>query len=132
MRGEYRLDVKTNSSEGLFSEEFFQSAVVQWSSIGSLFANLISWSALAYFIRPVDFPIILHYNVFFGVDMIGAWWQAYSIPLLGAVVLCINGTLGLLFFQQKERVVAHLLLLASFVVQMAVLVATAAIIVINY
>ena len=132
MQGEYRLEGKSEYSASLFSKDFFQSSVVQWSSIGSLLINLASWSVLAYFIRPVDFPIVLHYNVFFGVDMIGAWWQAYSIPLMGVAVLCINGTLGLVFFQQKERVVAHLLLLASFVVQMAVLVATAAIVVINY
>lgn len=132
MEGEYRIEGGRGSSTGLFSQDFFHSAVVQWSTIGSLLLNLASWSVLGYFIRPVDFPIVLHYNVFFGVDMIGAWWQVFAIPLMGAVTLFVNATLGVLFFQQKERVVAHLLLLASFVVQVAVLVATAAIIVINY
>ena len=87
---------------------------------------------MLYFMRPVDFPVILHYNVYFGVDVIGAWWQAYFLPAIGMGILGVNFVLGMLFYKQKERVVAHVLILASLVVQIAVAIAIASIILINY
>jgi hypothetical protein len=100
--------------------------------IVSLLVNAFNWGAIAYFIRPVDFPIILHYNVYFGVDVIGAWWQVYFLPLIGLVILSVNTLLGYLFYQQKERIVAHLLLLATFIVQIGISVAVASLLLINY
>jgi hypothetical protein len=87
---------------------------------------------IAFFIRPVDFPIILHYNVYFGVDVIGAWWQVYFLPLIGLVILSVNTVLGYLFYQQKERIVAHLLILATFIVQIGISIAVASLLLINY
>jgi hypothetical protein len=132
MKGGYFSTGEKNEKNSFFSQEFFRSSVIQWSAIGSLFLNAVSWGVMLFFIRPVDFPIVLHYNVFFGVDMIGFWWQAYFLPLLGIIILLINGILGFLFYQQKERVVAHLLLLAAFIVQLSLIVAVISIILINY
>lgn len=115
-----------------FSQEFFQSGMIQWSLIGSLIISAVNLGVMIFFIRPVDFPVVLHYNVYFGVDMVGRWWQAYFLPGLGLGVLWVNTTLGYLFYKQKERIVAHLLLLASLVVQIAVSIAVASIILINY
>ena len=100
--------------------------------ICAFFVNLANWGAIAYFIRPVDFPIILHYNVYFGVDVIGAWWQMYFLPLIGLVILCVNAVLGNLFYQQKERIVAHLLMLATFIVQICITIAVSSLLLINY
>ncbi|HAR99835.1 MAG: hypothetical protein US57_C0001G0004 [Candidatus Moranbacteria bacterium GW2011_GWC2_37_73] len=115
-----------------FSQEFFRSALIQWVMICAFFVNLANWGAIAYFIRPVDFPIILHYNVYFGVDVIGAWWQMYFLPLIGLVILCVNAVLGYLFYQQKERIVAHLLMLATFIVQICITIAVSSLLLINY
>jgi hypothetical protein len=115
-----------------FAQEFFHSALVQWVIIGALLVNLANWGAIAYFIRPVDFPIILHYNVYFGVDVIGAWWQIYFLPLIGLAILSVNTVLGYLFYKQKERIVAHLLILATFIVQIGISIAVASLLLINY
>lgn len=115
-----------------FSQEFFRSALVQWVLIGALIINFINWGLIAYFIRPVDFPIILHYNVYFGVDVIGAWWQVYFLPLIGLLILSVNTILGFLFYQQKERIVAHLLVLAVFIVQICISIAVTSLLLINY
>ncbi|MDD5397135.1 MAG: hypothetical protein PHW24_03700 [Candidatus Moranbacteria bacterium] len=114
------------------SKDFFRSALVHWVLIASLMVNAINWGMIAFFIRPVDFPIILHYNVYFGVDVIGAWWQVYFLPLIGLVILSVNTALGYLFYQQKERIVAHLLILATFIVQIGISVAVASLLIINY
>lgn len=115
-----------------FSQEFFASGVVHWVLIGSLILNVTNWGLIAFFIRPVDFPIVIHYNVYFGVDVIGSWWNIYFLPFIGFIILVLNAILGYLFYQQKERIAAHLLMLATFIVQIAVTVAVASLLMINY
>jgi len=115
-----------------FSQEFFRSALVHWVLIGALILNAANWGLIAFFIRPVDFPIILHYNVYFGVDVIGAWWQVYFLPLVGLAILGINAILGYLFYQQRERIVAHLLMLATFIAQVGITIAVICLLIINY
>ena len=114
------------------SQDFFRSSLVHWVLIASLLVNAINWGIIAFFIRPVDFPIILHYNVYFGVDVIGSWWQIYFLPAIGLIILSVNTVLGYLFYQQKERIVAHLLILATFIVQIGISIAVASLLLINY
>lgn len=115
-----------------FLQEFFRSSLVHWVLIASLIINIANWGAIAYFIRPVDFPIILHYNVYFGVDIIGDWWQIYYLPLIGLIILLANAILGYVFYQKKERLAAHLLMLATFIVQISIAVAVISLLIINY
>jgi hypothetical protein len=115
-----------------FSQEFFKSALMQWVLIGALILNGINWGLIAFFVRPVDFPIILHYNVYFGVDVIGAWWQLYFLPAIGLIIMIVNTVLGYLFYQKKERITAHLLMLATFIAQISMTVAVASLLIINY
>ncbi|NTV40970.1 MAG: hypothetical protein HGA61_01725 [Candidatus Moranbacteria bacterium] len=118
--------------EVFFSQEYFHSGLVQWIFIGSFVVNVGNWVLISFFIRPVDFPIILHYNVYFGVDVIGDWWQVYLMPLVGLLILLVNSLLGYLFYQQKERIVGHLLMLATFIVQVGISIAVASLLLINY
>lgn len=118
--------------KNFFSQEFFQSGIVHWVFIGALILNVVNWGLIAYFIRPVDFPIILHYNVYFGVDVIGDWWQVYYLPLIGLLILAANTILGYFFYQQKERIVAHLLMLATFIAQIGITIAVSCLLMINY
>lgn len=115
-----------------FLQDFFRSGMIQWAMIGAFILNAADWGVLAFFIRPVDFPIILHYNVYFGVDLIGDWWQVYFLPLVGLVTLTVNAALGFLFYCQKERVIAHILLLAAVFVQIIITIGLVGIIRINY
>ncbi len=118
--------------EVFFSQEYFHSGLIQWVFIGSFVVNAANWAFISFFIRPVDFPIILHYNVYFGVDVIGDWWQIYFMPLIGLLILSVNSILGYLFYQQTERVVAHLLMLATFIAQIGISIAVASLLLINY
>ncbi len=118
--------------EKFFLQEYFHSSLIQWVLIGSLILNALNWGSIAFFIRPVDFPIILHYNVYFGVDVIGAWWQMYFMPFIGLLVLFVNAFLGYLFYQKKERIAAHLLMLATFIVQIGLSIAVASLLLMNY
>ncbi len=133
------LNIQTAGKPGLkekirrfFASEFLRNPIVQWLLIASLFINLADWAALAFFIRPVDFPIILHYNVYFGVDIIGGWWQAYFLPFTGAVILLVNAVLAHFFYGRKERIASYVLLMAALAIQAGVAIAEAGVILINY
>jgi hypothetical protein len=115
-----------------FKQEFFQSQVVVWLLGLSLAANLINWLILKIFIKAVDFPIIMHYNVYFGVDMLGTWKQTFILPIMGLILFSINGFLSLRFYKYKERIASHLLLMATLMIQLSLIVASLSVIIINY
>ena len=118
--------------KSFMAQEFFKNAIIQWVMIVSLLLNGACWGVLVFFIRSVDFPIILHYNVYFGVDIIGDWWQAYFLPLIALSVMAVNVLLAHFFYKNEERVISYLLLLASLIVQISAAIAIGAIIRINY
>lgn len=117
---------------GFFSQEFFKSPLVQWILIVTIFLDLASWAILIFYIRPIDLPIVLHYNVYLGVDVIGDWWQAYFLPIISNLFLLTNTILAYIFYQKKERLAAYIFLLASFFVQAGILIAISSLMMINY
>jgi len=116
-----------------FAQEFFKNSIVRWLLTGTLLLNLANWTLLAIFIHPVDFSIILHYNVYFGVDLIGDWRQTYLLPCMGLVFWAINLFLAYRFYnKQKERIASYILLLASLMIQIGLIIASVGIVMINY
>lgn len=115
-----------------FRQEFFLNSIVHWVLIVSFLLNIASFVLVAYFIRPVDFPIILHYNVHFGVDVIGIWWQAYFLPCIGLFINLTNIFLARFFYKYKERIISYMLLLAMLMVQIGIIIAVASLARINY
>ena len=117
---------------GFFKQEFFQSALVQWLLIATIFLAAASWAVLIIYIRPIDLPLVLHYNVYLGVDIIGSWWQIYFLPIIADIFLIVNTILAYAFYEKTERLAAYIFLLASFFVQAGILVAIAGLVMINY
>ncbi|GBE16794.1 hypothetical protein BMS3Abin15_00618 [bacterium BMS3Abin15] len=115
-----------------FSQEFMKNSIVRWLLVGTVFLNVANWVFLAIFIHPVDFNIILHYNVYFGVDLIGDWWQTYILPSMGIVFLLINFFLAHQFYRSGERIASYILLLASLMIQIGLIIASVGIVLINY
>ncbi len=131
---------KSVASFGAFKEnfkkflakEFFRNALIQWLEIFTLFFNMTGWLVLLYFIRKIDFPIVLHYNVYFGVDVIGSWWQAYFLPLVGLMIIAVNNLLAYYIYSKKERIACYILLLAAAGVQLGILISLTAVVLVNY
>ena len=116
----------------LRGKEFLQNAIVHWLIIAIFFLVLVHSAVIVYFLRPTDSALILHYNVYFGVDLIGAWWHVYALPLGGFLLFLLNTILAYWFFAFRERIISYILLLAALFVQMSLLVASSTIIFINY
>jgi hypothetical protein len=48
-------------------------------------------------------PVIpLHYNIHYGVDWTGAWWQIFALPAMGIVFFLINTGIALFFVRRNE------------------------------
>lgn len=90
----------------------------------SLFLNLISWVYIFLNIKMQSDPIFLHYNIYYGVDLIGNWYQIYIyIPLISIVILFINFLISYILFK-RSIVLSYLVLSLNIFLQMLTLTST--------
>lgn len=69
-------------------------------------------------------PVVpLHYNIHYGVDWTGEWWQVFSFPMMGVVCFVINVALAL-FFVRRDRVLTTISLVANVLITALLFVAT--------
>ena len=80
----------------------------------AILLHIAVWGWLAYYIRPQEAHIFLHYNVLFGVDLTGPWYYVFFLPIAGAVMLIVNTLLAWLLYN-KDRFASYLLLFVSIV-----------------
>ena len=65
-------------------------------------------------IRPTGEQLFLHYNILFGVDLIGEWWKIYLIPLFSLIILLVNFGLSYFCYQQNRFISRFLVVLTLF------------------
>lgn len=111
---------------------FGKNVLVRILLAGTVLAILLSLGVLGYFIRSSETLIILHYNVYFGVDLLGVWWQAYVLPFLGGLFLLGHFLLAKRFYARAERIACYLMLLSSGMLSFGILIATISVALINY
>ena len=116
-----------------FGEEYFKSRIVGVLFFACFLVNIIDWLALVIFLKPpAGTVVILHYNVYFGSDMIGEARRAYFLPLLGLIVLAINLPLSIYFYKLKERIATYVFLITALSVQLSLLISIISVIIVNY
>jgi len=93
-------------------------------------ANLASWFWLIYQIGPTDELIFLHYNVLFGVDLIGEWTQVLYIPLSGVFIYLLNTAMSWATYG-KDRFASGLLLTINLLCQCGLFVGSAILVFLN-
>jgi hypothetical protein len=96
--------------------------------------NLLIWISVYLINSGVSQDlIVLHYNVDFGVDLIGGVKRLFIIPILSLIVILINEILLFAFYRRKDfKFLAHLLLGGSLLVNLFLLIALGAIYLINF
>lgn len=115
-----------------FSQEYFKNSLNIWFLIINIIINIANWLILLVFVKPVDFSVILHYNVYFGVDVIGDWRKIFFLPALGLFLFFLNFYLAIYFYKQEEKVAAYLLMLVSVLAQINLIIACITLTLINY
>ena len=77
--------------------------------------------------------VVLHYNVDFGVDLIGSVKRLFIMPLLGLIIILINiMLLAGLSRHEDFKFIAHLLFVASLMANLFLFVALASIYLANF
>jgi len=94
--------------------------------------NLLNWLAAVTISSNVSQNlVVLHYNVNFGVDLIGSVRRIYTIPLLGLIIILINFILLVLVYRQSKFII-HLLLAPAILANLFLLIAIASVYLINF
>ncbi len=93
-------------------------------SILALFFNALSWSVAVLLQRSIgDESAILHYNVVFGIDLIGSAVRFYLTPLLGLGIVIINLLWGAWMSSQRNRLLSMVLVIFAAIVNFFCLLA---------
>ncbi|TXH07120.1 MAG: hypothetical protein E6Q06_03690 [Candidatus Moraniibacteriota bacterium] len=120
----------TDMESALSPEKLYRTSRV-WIWRAGLIIQVGLLGIIAFFIRPSSDPLILRYNAFFGVDLLGTWWQVYLIP--GISLLFFIGNLGLaaLLARRSAYLAATILCYGSLLIIFSGAIAVAALVSIN-
>lgn len=120
------IETKTAS----FTERLYLEGRI-WVWWAGLSIQMVLLGLIAFFIRPSAYPFILRYNAFFGVDLLGTWWQAYLVPGVSLVFFFGNLTLAAFLARRSSYLAAVILLYGAFLIVLSETIAMAAIVSIN-
>lgn len=96
----------------------------------SFVVNILIWLWLAFRIPPQSEQVFLHYNILFGVDFVGAWWNVYLLPLTGLFVFIVNFVIGWLLFN-KDKFITIILQTVNLISQIFLLIVAALLVFLN-
>lgn len=117
----------------LLSQLFSWRFVAIYLSLG-LFLNLLNWALLFLLYRRLGGGLaVLHYNIDFGIDLIGASWKIFIGALMGSIFLLFDFFFLLFLIKNKNfKFFAQLLLSFLLVALFLLLAGTFAIYLINF
>ena len=96
----------------------------------SALINVIMWLYLFHNRIESDYPVILHYNLFFGVDAQGSYDAVFMLPLAGMAIFLLNAWLGQ-FFHKIERLASYLLTVNILLIHIMLMLASYIIVRVN-
>ncbi|PIY97283.1 MAG: hypothetical protein COY66_00090 [Candidatus Kerfeldbacteria bacterium CG_4_10_14_0_8_um_filter_42_10] len=96
----------------------------------SIFLNIGIWGLIYFFIIPNSEPVSLHYNIYFGIDLIGEWYKVYFISLSGLIIILVNYLVSAIIYSEK-KVLSYLIIGFTALIQMLLALAAILVILIN-
>lgn len=102
-----------------------------WIWRAGLTVQTLLFGLVAFFIRPSADAFILRYNAFFGVDLLGTWWQAYLVPGVSLIFFLGNLALAAFLARRSAYLAAVILSYGALLIALSEAIAMAAIISIN-
>lgn len=89
---------------------------------GSVLLNGATWILLYWMIPQTDLSVVLHHNIYFGVDLVGEWYKLFYIPLSGSIIILLNTGLSFIVYT-REKLLSSVIEMSSLVIQAALLIA---------
>ena len=87
----------------------------------SFVLNIFLWIILYWQVPPQVDPIVLKYNIYFGISLIGPWWQVFLWPLTGLIFWLINLIL-VLIWSKKSRLLTLFVSYTTILIQLLLIV----------
>lgn len=109
----------------------FRSGTAAAFFYASIFFNLVLWVLPLFFIGIGEGTVVLRYNAYFGVDLTGSPRQMLMIPFVTTIFFAMNILLAFLFIRKGAVLPGTLLMVASFFLHVAALIAISALIFVN-
>jgi TctA family transporter len=67
------------------------------------------------FIRPTSEQMFLHYNIIFGIDLIGEWWKLYLMPAAMLVVIILNFIISYFYYRHNRFISRYVAFSTAFI-----------------
>ncbi len=73
-------------------------------------ANCNLWLYVAQRVHAEPEAVPVHYNIYFGIDLLGPWWFLYILPAASLLVFLVNLGLSVILYKRHDLAVYFLLL----------------------
>ncbi len=112
------------------ADSYRQDNFIRFNLFFSIIANILIWLFIFSQVKNFSEMIPLHYNIYFGINLLGYWHKIFYLPGLGLGFLILNFSLGSLAYQQ-EKILSYFLAGFSTFFQFILILSTILIIWIN-
>lgn len=92
--------------------------------------NIILWLWLFWQTKDFTGNIALHYNIYFGIDFLGPWFNLFYLPTIGLAFFLFNLAIGAISFE-REKMLGYFLVGATTLNQILLLLAAFFVVFIN-
>jgi len=96
----------------------------------SLILNIGLFLFFWFFIKQNNVPIVLHYNVNWGVDILGEVKNIFALPITGIFILLLNGLLAANLWD-KNKALSYFFTVITLLVQFFLVISGIALYIIN-
>ena len=120
----------TETETASFTEALYRESRV-WIWRAGMVIQVVLLGLVAFFIRPSADSFILRYNAFFGVDLLGTWWQVYLIPGINLIFFLGNLLLAAILAERRSYLPAVILAYGALFITLSEAIAMVAILSIN-
>lgn len=85
--------------------------------------NALTWAYIFLKIKPQADPIYLHYNIYFGVDLIGEWYRIFILPAVGILIGVVHFFIARVV-HRKNIIISYIILWLAIGLQLILLLST--------
>jgi hypothetical protein len=87
---------------------FFKDPWVLVPLVASALSQSFMWFYILRNLSSRSDNLFLHYNIIFGVDLVGSWWKILYLPLGGLAIIFANYLLSLWLYN-TDKIIARML-----------------------
>ncbi len=104
---------------------------IKFNFWASVVLNILLWILFIFRIPVTNQPVVLGYNIYVGINFIGAWYNVFYFSAAGLLIILLNFVLVAKIFK-REKLLAQFFAVTSLICQIILLIYGVLIAVINY